>query len=536
MMENLKMESVFINCINEIINHYRTYGKITKNEINKIKNKYSKGTKILKNSELIEFAKNKMNDIDLNLLKKILAIKRTRTISGVAPIAIMTISDCPHGRCIYCPKGDNSAQSYTGEEPASLRARQYNFDPYLQVQARLNHYKALGYEPEKCELIIMGGTFLSMNLNYIKWFMKGAYEGFNGKRSESLENAIKDNENALHRVVGTTFETKPDWCKEKHVDLMLHLGGTRVEIGVQVLDDETYKLVNRGHTLNDVIEATKIAKNAGYKICYHMMPGLFSDKQKDLEYFKKLFEDENFRPDMLKIYPTLVLPNTGLYNMWKKGLYKPYTNNDVIQLLVEIKKIIPKYVRIMRVQRDIPAKMIAAGPTISNARELALKILKAQGLKCKCIRCRELGIRQMYNESPKTDFELKIDKYNASGSTEYFISYEASDETLAGFIRLRDVKESHRNELLDSMVVRELHVYGTQIPLSSKNTANEDYLGNSFVAQHKGLGKNLLKKAEEIALEKGKEKIAIISGIGVREYYRKLGYELVGPYMVKNLR
>ncbi|MEM3609814.1 MAG: tRNA uridine(34) 5-carboxymethylaminomethyl modification radical SAM/GNAT enzyme Elp3, partial [Candidatus Anstonellales archaeon] len=281
-----------------------------------------------------------------------------------------------------------------------------------------------------------------------------------------------------------------------------------------------------------VKEATKIARNAGFKICYHMMPGLFADKEKDLSYFKELFENENYRPDMLKIYPTLVLPDTGLYQLWKSGKFIPYTNEEIVDLLVEIKKIIPKYVRIMRIQRDIPAKLISAGPPIRNAREIALKRLKSQKIRCRCIRCRELGIRQMYNENPSLDFELKIDKYLANGSIEYFISFESSDETLAGFLRLRDIKESHRNELNDSVVVRELHVYGMQIPISSE----ERVLTNlSASAQHLGYGKKLLQKAEEIAQDLNKKRIAIISGIGVREYYRKLGYKLVGPYMVKEI-
>ena len=513
-------------CVDAIVELVDSGSIPSKAQVDSLKKKFSSGSTMLRNSELIA-AVDQFYPERAGQLRELLRIRSTRTISGVAPVAVMTISDCPHGTCLYCPKGESAAQSYTGEEPAALRARQYGFDPYQQVQARLSHYKAIGYSPDKCELIVMGGTFLSMQEDYVEWFMKGAYEGFNGKRSSSSAQAILDNELAEHRVIGTTFETRPDYCFEKHVDMMLSYGSTRIELGVQCLSDSVYRRVNRGHSIADVIKATRIAKNSGFKLCYHMMPGLLCSPAEDLSYFRELFSNPDFQPDMLKIYPTLVLEGTGLYNLWKKGDYQPYDTAIAAELVKEVKKLIPPYVRIMRVQRDIPLKQIAAGVVNSNLREIALKKLAAEGLSCQCIRCRELGVRKALGKQPKEDFKLKELSYPASGSAEYFLSYESSDGTLAGFLRARDIRETHRPELRDSLVVRELHVYGSQLSVGEEKKTSS--------AQHKGYGKNLLARAEELAKELDKKKIAVISGVGAREYYRKLGYSLEGSYMVKDI-
>ncbi|OIO21731.1 hypothetical protein AUJ17_01875 [Candidatus Micrarchaeota archaeon CG1_02_47_40] len=457
-------------------------------------------------------------------LLSLLRLRKTRTLSGVTPVAIMSLSDCPHGRCIYCPRGENAAQSYTGEEPASLRAKQNKFDSFSQVNARLRQYKELGHPTDKCELIIMGGTFLSQSREYKENFMKGAFEALNGKRSRSLEDVLKQNEKTAHRAIGVTFETRPDWAKEKHVDEMLSFGGTRVELGVQTLSDEVYKKVKRGHTIKDVIEATQICRDAGLKICYHMMPGLFCNEKEDIAAFRRLFSDPSFRPDMLKIYPCLVLKGTELYEMWKRGEYTPYDSQTAAKVIVKCAKFIPPYVRIMRMQRDIPAQLIIAGVKKSNLRQLVEEEMKKRGLILNDIRAREIGLAGKKIGAER--IILHTLEYAASGGKEFFLSFEDKKRSLlVGFLRLRFPFAPHRKEITrKTAIVRELHIYGQEVGIGKEGKGN---------VQHMGYGKKLLQKAEEIARKNGMDKLAVISGIGAREYYRKLGYSLEGAYMVK---
>ncbi|MER3407756.1 MAG: tRNA uridine(34) 5-carboxymethylaminomethyl modification radical SAM/GNAT enzyme Elp3 [Nitrososphaera sp.] len=469
--------------------------------------------------------------------RKLLMVKPAKTASGVAVIAVMPKPyECPHGRCIYCPGGIefNTPLSYTGTEPATRAAQKFNFDPFHQVSSKLEQLQARGHDTGKSEIVVVGGTFPFMPAGYQRDFAKSCYDALNGFRSATLAEAMAANESsAANRCVGFTVETKPDYCKEPHVDLMLELGVTRVELGVQSLRDDVYRLVNRGHNIADVKDAFRIARDSGYKIVAHMMPGLpGSSPEKDVEDFERLFADESFRPDMLKVYPTLVLENTGLHRLHQSGRYFAYSDGDLVDLLVHMKKVVPPYVRIMRVQREIESADIVAGPKSGNLRQLVLAKLKERGLKCRCIRCREAGLQKRHPAAD--DVELKRIDYTASGGQEVFLSFESKEdgnETILGFLRLRRVASPHRGELVNAAIVRELHVYGQAIGVGSAADAGS--------LQHRGYGMKLMQEAERIAREEmeGVSKLAVISAVGTREYYKKqlVGYRQDGPYVSKVL-
>jgi elongator complex protein 3 len=475
---------------------------------------------------------------DSNIRRKMM-VKPIKTASGVLVITVMAKPyDCPHGRCIYCPGGKelNIPLSYTGKEPVTRLAQKFDYNPKNQIISKLEQEYSRGHNISKIELVIVGGTFPFMYQDYQRNFMKECFEALNGVESSSLKNAQKLNETSDIRCVGLTVETKPDYCKEVHVDLMLELGMTRVEIGVQSLSEKVYKNINRGHTIDDVYQSFQIAKDAGYKIVAHMMPGLpGSNPQKDLEDFKKLFEDSRLKPDMLKIYPTLLLKDTGLAKLYEKGIYKPYPDEVFIDLLLEIKKTVPPWIRIMRIQREIESEDILYGYKNGNIRQILQQKLKEQGLQCNCIRCREVGIKKLTNFRDIKIMPKRID-YDSSQGKEVFLSLEDYDnETLYGFLRLRKLAKPHRKELREkdgnpSAIVRELHVLGQVVDIGNNN----DFNFNS--SQHRGYGSNLLGIAENIVKnEFGLDSLSIISAIGTRQYYKKLGYEENGPYVSKEL-
>jgi len=512
--------------LREIIERIRK-NKLSKSKLEMLKTKISKKYKInriIKNAEIYEFSGKDEK------LKELLSVKPVRTESGISAIALMTKPyPCP-GKCIYCPTADGAPKSYTGVEPAALRAKRNSFDPKKQIKSRLNQFEIIGHPNDKCEIIIMGGTFLSMPKDYKQQFVKSIFEALNGKESQSLEKAKKENETAKHRCIGMTIETRPDFCHEEHIREMLRYGTTRVELGVQSTDDKILKLVKRGHDVNESIKATQLSKDSALKVCYHMMPGLTGlygqiNLKKEFIDFKKIFDLDDFRPDLLKIYPTLVIPGTELYEMWKRGEYKPISIDETVELLIKIKSIIPKWVRIQRIQRDISSKKIVAGPIMTNLRQYIQEIMKKRGLKCNCIRCREIGRHpEDFNKEP----HLNVEEYRASKGKEFFISYD-TENSIWGLARLRIPYKPFMEGLDEKTgLLRELHVYGHQVPIGKKINRKE-------IVQHHGLGKKLMRKAEEIAKDKGMNSIAVISGVGVREYYRKLGYELRGAYMWKSL-
>jgi len=437
----------------------------------------------------------------------------------VTPVAVMTRPlKCP-GQCIFCPTYQSIPQSYTPESPAVLRAIRCGYDARKQVKLRLKALSEMGHPTDKIELIVMGGTFLAYPEDYQYQFIKDCLDGLNGQDSTDLAEAKKLNETAQHRCTGMCIETRPDWCGEEEIERMLQFGATRVELGVQVLDDEIYRLTRRGHGVEDVVRATALLRQNGFKVHYHWMPGLpGSTPEHDLEMSRRLFDDERFRPDGLKLYPTMVVEGTELERWYKEGRYQPYEVGTMVNLMAEIKSIVPKYVRISRVLRDIPAKFITAGCK-DSLRGVVRQRMKQRGIECKCIRCREYGHRAREGREIGEPRLVRMD-YQASGGREIFLSFEDEAETLFGLLRLR-IQEA-------LAVIRELHVYGPEVPLTEQKEG---------AAQHRGLGKALLMEAERIAAEEFKaQQMKILSGIGAREYYRsEFGYSLEGDYMVREL-
>jgi len=473
---------------------------------------------------------------ELELALSVLRKKSMRTISGVAIVAVMTSPEnCPHGQCIMCPGGpqNNTPQSYTGYEPATMRAILNNFDPFLQTRNRLGQLKAIGHSINKVDFILMGGTFTSRTPYYQEWFVKRCFDALNNNESSTLEAAKKNNEKAKSRCIGLTVETRPDWFRLQHADQALRLGATRVELGVQTVFDDVLYTMKRGHTVMDSVYATRIAKDCGFKVSYHLMPGLpGSDEKRDIEAFQTIFENQLFKPDMIKIYPTLTVKGTRLYDLWKEGKYEPLTTQKASKLVATLKSYVPEWVRIQRIQRDIPSQYVEAGVDKSNLRQLVNSEMQKHDVKCRCIRCREIGHKTLNEdmELNEEDIGLVCSYYTASESEEIFISFvEQKTDVLIGYLRLRDINNSHRSELQKQpcMIIRELKVLGRELAFGQRTKKG---------VQHKGYGKELINEAERICSEEfDKKYLFVLSGIGVKEYYKKLGFRNNGVYMYKSL-
>ncbi|MFH0837216.1 MAG: radical SAM protein [Candidatus Aenigmatarchaeota archaeon] len=595
--------------------------------------------------------------------------KKVRTISGVTILSLMTKPlPCP-GRCIYCPgglvnslqtNGANSSQvnhdtnshvvsqnghdtnsknsdefshdtnslisssydtpkSYVAKSPTVLRACRYDYDSRKQIEARINALKAIGHIAEKNEVIVMGGTFISASREYRDFFIKGIYDGLNGFVSNTLEESQKANETAEQRCVALCIETRPDWCKQEHIDEMLRYGATRVEMGVQLVDDRSYELTKRGHCVKDVIEATKRLKDAGFKVYYHYMcnlPGsntvhttdfqsvgaackrLQNDMQlksfhieNDIKHYDKLFSDPDFRPDGLKIYPCQVVQGTELAKWVEQGKHRPYSDSELIELVARLKQITPRYARIQSIMRALPAECIVAGTKCSGLRMNAKEFMKANNMKCQCIRCREVGYRMLAGQKINLD-AIKLNRidYDASDGKEILLTLDDMDsDALIGLLRLRIPSKS--SKFSNCAMVREIHVYGLQkglvdnsntnnSPVShganssqanynninsknpqldakgvnqhefshntnshfvsqnghDRNSKASDGVSHDNIFQHLGYGRRLLQEAEKIATDMGFDKVVIISGVGVRRYYiDKCGYKMDGCYVSKNL-
>ncbi len=457
--------------------------------------------------------------------------KITRTISGVTPVAVMTQPmKCP-GQCVYCPTYPATPQSYTTESPAVLRAKRCHYDARGQIKLRLKTLSEMGHPTDKVELIVMGGTFLAYPKDYQYQFIKDCFDALNGEESVTLEEAKRINQTARHRCTGLCIETRPDWCGQEEIERMLEFGTTRVELGVQTLDDEIYRLVRRGHQVADVVKATTLLREHGFKVHYHWMPGLPGlTPEEDLELFRRLFSDDSFKPDGLKLYPTMVVAGTELEKWYRDKRYQPYNNDTMIKLIVDIKSIVPKYVRISRVLRDIPAKFIVGGLK-DSLRDIVKQRMKAEGIECKCIRCREYGHRSQDGWEIGKPGMVRMD-YEASGGKEVFLSFEDESETLFGLLRLRIQSKpiARLGQKIEGnlALIRELHIYGPEVPLTEHKEE---------AAQHKGLGKALLREAERIASREFQaQQMIILSGVGAKEYYRtESGYTSQGDYMVKKL-
>ena len=485
--------------------------------------------------------------------------KPVRSLSGVTVVSVLIKSSTLHrnssapsacpGDCLFCPTEKNLPKSYLSGEPAVERAKQLKFNPYLQVKKRIETLGKLGHPTDKIELIIIGGSWSALPKKYQIWFIKECFRGANDRKLttnnqqlttklDKLEQELKleqrRNEKTKHRIIGITLETRPDLITPEEILMMRKLGCTRVEIGVQILDDKILKLNNRGHGLKEIIKATQLLKQAGLKICYHLMFGLpFSSPRKDLSCFKKIFDIQDFRPDMLKLYPCVITRGSEIFKLWQEKKYTPYQDKNLINLLVKIKSMIPPYVRVNRVFRDIPSTKILAGSKISNLRELIASTMKENNLQCRCIRCREIK-----NETDLLSLKLVKREYQASQGKEIFLSFEnQKKDKLAAFLRLRLSNNfpKYFPELKNAALIREVHTYGPTAPIGQ----------HPKTTQHQGLGKKLIKEAEKIVSlrqisrsetkKSGFKKIAVIAGVGTREYYRKLGYQLENTYMIKLL-
>jgi elongator complex protein 3 len=521
----------------EIIQRLLEMSSPTRKDLDHIKMKIAGKyclNKVPSNAEIIRHLKPEESDKLLHILRR----KVVRTISGVTVVAVMTKpSPCPQEEpCAYCPGGPTNGvpQSYTGQEPAALRGAQNEYNAYDQVRTRIEQLEAIGHTVDKVELIIMGGTFPSTPQEYQEYFVKQCLDAITETKSISLVEAKKMAETSRIRNVGITVETRPDWAKSEHVNQMLSMGVTRVELGVQNIYDDLYAKVNRNHRVHDVAEATRIMKDAGLKVVYHLMPGLpGSSFERDIHGFKEIFTNSLFKPDMIKLYPCLVIKGTKVYDWWIRGDYRPYTTEEAAQLIAELKKFVPPWVRIMRVQRDIPAKLIEAGVKLSNLRQIALERLEVERERCRCIRCREVGHRWLKDKiKPDPDnIEMKTIVEEASDGQELFISVEDPvNDVLLGFVRLRVPSEkATRPEIASekTAIVRELRVYGPLVPVGK-------HLARAW--QHRGYGGVLLSEAERTSIEDyNRTKVVVISALGTKQYYKQFGYKYDGPYVSKQL-
>ena len=464
--------------------------------------------------------------------EEMLRVHPRRSASGIVVVTAFSAPfSCPHGTCVFCPGGPRfgTPQSYLRRSPGMRSALEAEFDPYLQVRKCLGKYVANGHETSKVETIIEGGTFIAVPRDYQLGFVKGVYDGLNGEVSPTLELAQSANESSPSRCVGLTLESKPDWCRPADIDLMLSYGITRLEIGVQSLRDDVLARSNRGHTVEDAVGAFRVARDAGLKVTAHMMPGLpGATPQGDLEDLRRLFGDEAFRPDMSKMYPTLVVPGTALSRQFQRGLYEPYDLETVVDLLSEMKRFVPRWHRIMRIQREIPADEIAGGVRAGNLRQLVLDRAREKGYPCLCIRCREVALREPEEMGKGGPLEYRELRYRASGGEEVFGSYEFESGIISAFVRMRVPSPgAHRPEMQKAAVVRELRVYGRAVRVGHRQNA---------AWQHRGLGADLMRRMEGVASEEYDAKeLLVTSAVGTRNYYRKLGYERRGPYMGRTL-
>jgi len=470
-----------------------------------------------------------------------LKVKPVRTASGVAVVAVMSIPHrCPHialtgNICVYCPGGPDSlfeysSQSYTGYEPTSMRAIRARYDPYEQARERLKQLHNLGHSTDKVEYIIMGGTFMSLSEAYRSEFVMKLHDALSGHSSTTVAEAVQASAEGRQKCVGITIETRPDYCQPQHLDRMLAYGCTRLEIGVQSVYEDVAHDTNRGHTVAAVCECFALAKDCGYKIVAHMMPNLPRvGRRRDEAQFMEYFDNPRFRSDGLKIYPTLVIKDTGLYELWREGRYRSYSPDELVEFLAGVLAYVPPWTRVYRVQRDIPMTLVSSGVEKGNIRELVLGRMRDYGTRCRDVRTREVGIKEIHEAVAPEAVALVRRDYVASEGWETFLSYEdVQQDILVGLLRLRRCGERvYRGELKGGCsIIRELHVYGSAVPVEQRTKGY----------QHRGFGAMLVGEAERIAREEhGSRRMAIISGVGTRKYYGKLGYRLEGPYMVKDL-
>ncbi|MBF8280430.1 MAG: hypothetical protein HW383_203 [Candidatus Magasanikbacteria bacterium] len=569
----------------QIVKELLKRGVMTRDDVHNVKRAIAGALKLPPppSADILDAYREMVGAQEISVDKKIeelLQVRSVRTLSGVAIITVLTKPYMCPGQCVYCPTEARMPKSYIATEPAAARALRLEFDPYEQVASRLATLERNGHPTDKIELIVKGGTWSAYRPDYQFWFIsrcfaaandffgdssKGDTSKFplgtllNAKRLEvsplftfrsvpfrtvpiTLRTELREmqskNETAGHRIIGITLETRPDWVHPQTIAILRELGCTRIELGLQHTDDEILKLVNRGHTLAQFKKAVRLLRAAGFKVDFHTMPQLpGATPEKDLEMYRTLFADADLRPDMIKIYPCVVTRTAEIYDWWKDGRYVPYADQELIEMLISAKQLVPRYCRISRLIRDIPSTEIYAGNVVTNLRQVVQKKMRSSGQRCLCLRCREIGHSTDFDNQSAPQFF--VEEYESSGGCEFFLSFEDQErKNVFAFLRLRlpgalpDADTEKMFELLpeirNAAFIRELHTYGHLVPLDQR-------LDGAANAQHRGLGRALMERAEKIVSDVGGKKIAVISGVGVREYYRKLGYAKDGTYMVKRL-
>ena len=469
-----------------------------------------------------------------------LRMKPVRTLSGVTTVTVLTKPyPCP-GKCIFCPTDVRMPKSYVADEPGAMRGLEHDFDPYAQVRSRLQALETLGHPTDKVELLILGGTWSSYRRDYQEWFVKRCFDALNGLVPQhegdpegdplkpsipagELETAQQMNESAAHRIVGLVVETRPDEITPEEVRWLRHLGVTKVQMGAQSLDDRILEMNQRGHDVECTRRATALLRAAGFKIVLHWMPNLHgATPQMDRQDFARLWD--GFCPDEIKIYPNQLLANAELYEYWQRGEFRPYTTEELIELIADIKPTIPRYCRVNRVIRDIPSTHVVEGNRRTSLRQDVHDQMKRRGTACQCVRCREV------RGKPVDAGSLKLGDlvYKADAAEEHFLSYVTADDKLAGFVRLSlpegDAPATGLLDLQGAALIREVHIYGQSLPVGAEKEG---------AAQHAGLGTRLLQEAEGIAREKGFGRMAVISAVGTRQYYIDRGFERGELYLIR---
>jgi elongator complex protein 3 len=463
---------------------------------------------------------------DPALLRRI-RMKPVRTLSGVATVTVLTEpSECP-GMCLFCPTAPGMPKSYLPDEPGARRAVQHGFDPLAQTASRLEALHAIGHSTGKVELLILGGSWTAYPAEYRRWFVQRCLDALNGFESASLEEAQRANAGAPHRNVGLVIETRPDGITPVAVQNLRDLGVTKVQLGAQSLDDRILELNHRGHSVADTRWAMRLLRAAGIKIVLHWMPNLLgATAASDRLDFAKLWSDVELRPDEIKIYPCQLLASAGLEAHWRRGEYAPYSTEELVSLLADLKPTIPRYCRVNRVVRDIPSGNVIAGNRRTSLRMDAQAEIARRGDRCPCIRCREVRARPLHLS------ELRLDDlvYSAGAAEEHFLSFVTPDDGLAAYLRLSlpgtESPMLQLDDLEGAALVRELHVYGESLALGVEE---------AHAAQHVGLGRRLMMEAEAAAARAGYPRIAVIAALGTRNYYARLGYRLGETYMLKDL-
>jgi len=468
---------------------------------------------------------------DEALLSKI-RMKPTRTLSGVTTVTVLTrYHPCP-GECIFCPLEEKMPKSYLSEEPGARRGLENKFDPYAQVHNRIRALKAVGHPTDKIELLILGGSFSAYPMNYQEWFVRRCFDAMNKVNPEddpkfnTLLEAQARNVNAQHRNVGMVIETRPDMIGKGDLPWFRYLGVTKVQMGAQSLDNHILARNKRGHTAEDTLRAAALLRAGGFKIVLHWMPNLLgATPDSDREDFTRLWGEGAYCPDELKIYPCQLLENTELYDIWQRGGYEPYSEATLLDLITDIKTIVPRYCRINRIIRDIPSTYVVAGNKNTSLRQDIQREMKHRGTRCECVRCREVRQKKVTAES----VSLHDLTYHPAHAEEHFLSFDTPDDKLAGFLRLSLPKDTYYTNIIDleeAAIIREVHVYGQSLEVGEER---------SGIAQHSGLGTRLIEEAERTAKEKGYKRLAVIAAVGTRTYYAERGFELGGFYMLKNL-